>query len=343
MLTRQQKKTITTVAWFTVPTILIFLLVSVGLTLYTVQYITHPKKNPSFAATVKDYELLGILITQSEESWNLKNRGGQATGWLLRASTGAPAIILSHSLGQNRADLLSLGVGLQRAGYHVLLYDLRAQGTSGAEMVTYGDYESEDILAAIEHLKTLKDTEGNLLVDQERFGLYGVSIGGYASLVAASKEPAVKAVVVDAVYPDVKKMIKLRTKAMIGFNNSLIDSCLDMGMGLAYTNYATTSAIKSVRGFTETKQLYILGKDAGDLLMTTSEVYGQALGSKETVEVPHSRLNVLYKNDQDVYDPVVVDFFRRPDVLPPIPASAPEVKTETETKESSTADANEKK
>lgn len=319
MLKRQQKRTLINILKFVLPTTLVFALVSVGVTVYTVQQIVTPPKTKT-SATIEDYKLLGIMITQTEESWGLKNLGGTAKGWLLRAGTGAPAIILSHGYGQNKSDLLSLAVSLNRAGYHVLLYDLRAHGENGALFSSLGEYETDDLLAAIEHLKSLKDIDGNPLIDQQRIGLYGVSVGGFASMIAASKEPMVKALVVDAIYPDTQKGLHLWTKQATGVNNSLLYYMVDKGMSLLYVSeYPSKSALKAARMLTDTKQLYILGKDAGELLTMTGEIYSQASGPKETVEVPHSRIKVLYKNDQDVYDAVVVDFFRRPDVLLPLP------------------------
>lgn len=316
MLTRQQKRTLVTAVKYIVPIVVVFLIVMTLLVGYTLQSITHPPHTP-YSSDLKGYEFVGVFVPKSDESWNLKG-GGTGSGWLLRSSTGAPAIILSHSYGQNLADLLSLGVGLQRAGYHVLLYDLRAHGQNKQEATTLGDMESDDLLSAIDHIKNLKDENGNPLIDKERIGLYGVSIGGYASLVAAGKEPAVKAVVVDAVYPDVPRYVKIRVKQFSGFSNSLISYFADLGMKYYSSKYGQTSASKAVRNYTDVKQLYIIGKDTGDLQAATGELYNQALPQKETVEVPHSRINILYKNDQDVYDPVVVDFFRRPDVIPPL-------------------------
>jgi pimeloyl-ACP methyl ester carboxylesterase len=318
MLTRQQKRTLLTIVKFVVPTVLIFLVVTGVLVAYTIHHLTHPPKTKQ-AAKPEDYTRLGIWLPTSDESWSLKGED-KGSGWLLRASTGAPAIILSHSYGHNQADLLSLGVALQRAGYHVLLYDLRGHGESKVELSSLGEYEADDILNAIEHLKSLKDQDGKQLVDKDRIGLYGVSVGGYASLIAASKDPTVKAIAVDAVYPDVPHYVKSKLKDLSGIESGFIEYVTNLGMSLYFSNkYGQSSAKKAVSNFSEVKQLYIMGKDAGDMLANTGDVYNQAPPFKEAQEVPHSRTNILYKNDQDVYDPVVVEFFRRPDVLPPIP------------------------
>jgi pimeloyl-ACP methyl ester carboxylesterase len=322
MLTRQQKRTLITATKFVVPLIFVFILVVTSLNIYTIRAITHPKRT-EYSAGVEDYKITGVIIQKTDETWSLKG-GGTGNGWLLRAGTGAPAIVLSHSYGQNLADLLSLGVAIQRSGYHVLLYDLRGHGHSKEDFCSLGEYEVDDVLSAVDHLKELKDADGNSLVDKDRIGLYGASLGGYASLVAAGKDPSIKAVVVDAVYPDVKRYLQIKVKDFSGLNNGFVNYFTDLGMKLNFSNkYGSTSAVKTVRAYTDVKQLYILGKDAGDLLTTTREVYDQAALPKETVEVPHSSINILYRNDQDVYDPVVVEFFHRPDVMPATAAQAP--------------------
>src|SRR5438046_296606 len=140
MLTRQQKRTLITIVKFVVPAICIFLLVTASLTAFVIHSITHPTRTKR-SATPEDYKMLGIWIPYTDESWSLKG-DGQGAGWLLRSSTGAPVIILSHSYGQNQADLLSLGVALQRAGYHVLIYDLRGHGESKVEISSLGEYEA---------------------------------------------------------------------------------------------------------------------------------------------------------------------------------------------------------
>jgi pimeloyl-ACP methyl ester carboxylesterase len=317
MLKRQQKKLLLNILKYVVPVVSVTIIVTLSVVIYTASYITRPVRT-KYPATLEDYSLVGIRVPKTDESWSLKG-GGRAEGWLLRASTGAPAIIISHSYGQNLADFLSLGVALQRAGYHVLLYDLRGHGQSKVLGTSLGDIEVDDLLAAIAHLRTLRDADGNTLVDPDRVGLYGVSLGGYASLVAAGQEKAVKAVVVDAVYPDVPTYLKLRIKAFSTLSNSLLQRVTELGMKYYYSSkYGTTSAEKIAIELKDTKKLFILGKDAQDLQLTTAELYQKAAEPKESIDVPHSRVGILYKSDQDVYDPVVVDFFRRPDVLSPI-------------------------
>ena len=104
-----------------------------------------------------------------------------------------------------------------------------------------------------------------------------------------------KEIVVYDIYTDTQKGVQLKLKQATGLNNSLLESLVDKGIAFYASSYPSKSAVKAARSLTEVKQLYVLGKDAGDLLATTGEVYNQAMGYKETVEVPHSRIKILYK------------------------------------------------
>jgi pimeloyl-ACP methyl ester carboxylesterase len=287
----------------------------VALTYYTIQSLTQPP-HTSYKVSLDDYKRIGKIINKQDVSWSLKG-GGQGSGWLLLGPKGAPLIILSHSYGQNMVDQISLAVQLYDSGYHVLIYDLRAHGENKVEKSSLGDDEADDLLAAIDNAKNLKDATGEPLIDKDRIGLFGVSIGGYASLIAASKDTAVKAVAVDAVYPDVKRYTEIKIKEFSSLSNPLLLYFTDLGMKLNFSKYNTTSAVKAVRSFSQVKQLYIVGKDTKDLQTTTKELFNQALDPKATEEVPKSRINILYKLDQDVYDPVVLAFFLNS--LPPKP------------------------
>ncbi len=313
MLSRQQKKVLITVGKFVLPIVTAFVVLMLSLTFYTIKSLTKPQKT-TYAISLDDYKLIGVPITKQDISWSLKG-GGKADGWLFQGPKGAPLIVLSHSYGQNMVDQISLAVLLYSSGYHVLLYDLRGHGESAVEQTSLGDDEVDDLLAGIEQAKSLKDPNGEPLVDKNRVGLFGVSLGAYASLVAASKDPSIKAVAVDAIYPDVSRYLELKMKDFSSLSNPLLFYFTELGMKITFSKYGTTSAQKAVRNLAEVSQLYIVGKDAKELQTTTKELFNQALTPKAVEEVPKSRINILYKGDQDVYDPVVQTFFLT--ALPP--------------------------
>ncbi|HEX4948123.1 MAG TPA: alpha/beta fold hydrolase, partial [Blastocatellia bacterium] len=166
---------------------------------WLVYRVTHPRRT-NFEATPSHYQIFtGDGLSWSEEQWE-NTDGTIATGWLLRGAAGAPAIVLHHGYGKNRAELLNLGVKLCEAGYHVLLPDLRGHGASTVSYTSLGVYEKDDVNAAINFLKSKKSQQGQPLVDGSRVGVYGVSLGGYAALTAVAENPTIRVVVADSVY-----------------------------------------------------------------------------------------------------------------------------------------------
>ena len=58
--------------------------------------------------------------------------------------------------------------------------------------------KSEDLLAALDFLRTIKGDAQNPLVG-DRFGVYGVELGAYAAMRAANKDTRIQALVLDSI------------------------------------------------------------------------------------------------------------------------------------------------
>ena len=90
--------------------------------------------------------------------------------------------------------------GLYEAGYTVVAFDFRGQGDSDP-MPDYEplhwltEYEVDDVLAALDYVR------GNPEFENQPLGLYGISRGGCAALVAASRVPEVHCVAADSTPP----------------------------------------------------------------------------------------------------------------------------------------------
>jgi dienelactone hydrolase len=112
-------------------------------------------------------------------------------GWFIRRAEDdgqpAPAVIFVHGWPWNRlgnqagrsllpdrtVDLLEPARALARAGFHVLQFDLRNHGESGAAWpVTFGVHESRDFVGAVALLRRRPE------VDRSRVGAIGYSMGG---------------------------------------------------------------------------------------------------------------------------------------------------------------------
>jgi pimeloyl-ACP methyl ester carboxylesterase len=108
--------------------------------------------------------------------------GNTLSGWYLPAQGDdgrRVTFILTHGLFRSRYEMLERGLALWRAGYGVLLYDLRRHGASAAEFSTIGYDERHDVAAAYKFVRGRGP--------EDRVVLMGVSMGAAATLLAASE------------------------------------------------------------------------------------------------------------------------------------------------------------
>lgn len=122
--------------------------------------------------------------------------GTHFAGWFVMASPQAPTIILVHGFKGTRVDMLPWAHFLYNAGYNVLLYDSRGCGESEGLTITLGAREPDDVVGAVNYLKTRTDLR------VKRFGALGISLGAGIVILAAAKEPALAATVADSAWAD---------------------------------------------------------------------------------------------------------------------------------------------
>jgi uncharacterized protein len=312
------------VLWVFIPAVLVFVLGIAALDFYFIHRLTHPPRTELYGSP-RDFQLILQRPMWFEEKWK-NSDSTQTVGWLLSRGKPAPAIILSHGYGANRSELLTLSFELWKAGYNVLVYDLRGHGESPVKWSGLGTYEKDDLFSAMKFLRNRTNESGQPLLDG-RIGLYGVDIGGYTSLIASGQDPMIKAVAVDSVYPDVSRFMNHQLRKMVGSGsemaNKLVDSrwttqLSDLAMQLYLMRREDSApALDSVATITGRKILFIIGKDSGPFGAMTRELYNAARDQKQMVEVEQTRLLRLYDKASSDYDERVVAFFK--DAIPVAP------------------------
>lgn len=98
------------------------------------------------------------------------------------------AIVILHGHGGSLDPDIQRAPHFHRAGFNVLLFDFRAHGRSDGKLVTFGYLERQDVLGAVEFLKSR---------GVKRIGLLGFSYGGMASMLTAPLCADIHAVVSD--------------------------------------------------------------------------------------------------------------------------------------------------
>ena len=132
------------------------------------------------------------------------SRKGDVTleGWYLTSICCGPTVIVVHGISSNRSggEATEVAARLVKVCFNVLLFDLRAHGSSGGDRLTGGIDEAQDVLGAYDYLRSRGIPQRDIMV-------LGRSMGAGASVLAAAAEPEIGALVLDGTYADVTDLV----------------------------------------------------------------------------------------------------------------------------------------
>ena len=141
----------------------------------------------------------------------------QLVGWFIpgirpdKSLTTQRTIIMVHGYPGNRGTesvgMLDIANQFVRHGFAVLTFDLRAAGKSAPAPESLGYFEQRDVLGAVDFLQSGPLPYPELGRPYLIAG-WGVSMGGATLLLAAAREPAIRAVVSDCGYSDVLPILQ---------------------------------------------------------------------------------------------------------------------------------------
>ena len=178
------------------------------------------------------YGYISFMITSGLTNWDRKqqedepgnyglqyeeveftSRGDAITldGWYLPGDNGKPTIIFVHGIGSMRSgdNATEIAYHLVGQGFNVLLFDLRAHGSSGGDYVSAGYFEQKDVLGAIDFLLKRGVTTDDI-------GVIGFSMGAGTSILALVEEPGIRALVVDSPYARASDLLTSETTRKTG-------------------------------------------------------------------------------------------------------------------------------
>jgi pimeloyl-ACP methyl ester carboxylesterase len=297
-----------------VMTLVLAAAISLGLIIYG---ITRPPRSAYLVSKESFSQISSQASKVTDQSW--ANRDGtQARGWFLRGMEGAPAIVLLHRYGTDRSWLFNLGIKInETTNFTILWPDLRGHGLDPpVKWTSFGFREGEDVLAAIDFLKTLKTTKGKEFVGQH-IGLYGVELGAFAALKGAEHEANVRVLVLDSVPRSSDELIQSAVTADLGVNKDPILVVVRQGLKVYFLgNYHNTTACETAASLKDRKILLLSGPDAGYLRESTSALARCFQGSMQVemkTDLPLTGFNSPSATAEqgEAYDRRVIDYFDR--------------------------------
>ncbi len=264
---------------------------------FLVYKVTHPASipepvNPSF-----------YLLPSLEVTFSSSDRP-EIPGWWIPGLKGAPGIVLSPGYGMSRSDVLSLAAVLHGSGFNLLIYDQRGSGTSPRKPSTLGLYETEDLIQAIQFLKSRPES------NRDRLGIWGVDVGALAALRAAASVPEAQAIAVDGAFESPYDFLDLQISEDFGLNYPILHFGCRQIFGLLHIG--AISAINAqipLQALSNRVILFIEGENRRSLGLLTSALYKKIQPQKELISFKASRIHMMSGEDLKSYDRQVASFF----------------------------------
>jgi uncharacterized protein len=191
--------------------------IGIGVGMYIVETLTHPKKSTLFAEyTFSPFEL---GLPAEEVSFAPLYGEHKVSGWYVPAAEATTTIILSPGYREGRSDMLGMGAMLWRAGYNVLLFEYYGHGTVVGKSVTLGYREINDFLGAVIYAKQH--------APQTRLGAVGYSMGAAVSIMGCARTTEVEALVADSAFATHRSVIDYAVRRQLHLPFALFDWITD--------------------------------------------------------------------------------------------------------------------
>lgn len=295
--------------------ILIILLVALLIALVSIVYgITRPPRRDHLVTPQTFAQISGTArsLKVTEEIW--RNRDGTAArGWLLRGAEGAPAVVFLHRYGGDRSLLFNLGMKVNEATNFTILWpDLRGHGLNPpVNWTSFGSREGDDVLAALDFLRSLKGESRNQLIG-EAFGIFGVELGAYAALRAASKDESVQVLVLDSVPRDQNDLVDGAVRGEVRVSTMALILPARVATRLYFLRqYDNQNSCALAAALGARRVLLLAGEDEGYLRNSTKSLERCFPNVEAKTDLPLSGFTLPSATGEqgESYDRPVIDFF----------------------------------
>ncbi len=227
--------------------------------------------------------------------------GSELAAWAAQGDCRCGAVVLMHGVRANRRSLIGRAEMLHQAGYSVLLVDLQAHGESPGRHITFGHLERRDATAAVAFAKHR--------FPNEPVGVIGISLGGAAAALAGDALDA-EAVVLEAVYADIRSATENRLRMRVGPLASLITPVLLFQLPMR--TEATVDDLRPVETvrLLDAPVLVVAGtEDERTKPLDTQRLYAAASSPKQLWWVEGAAHEDYLTFDTESYRQQVLEFF----------------------------------
>ena len=299
------------------PILLVLAAAFVGILGWMVYGILNPPRQAYLVTPQSFANISGVALKVTDETWTNRD-GTRARGWLLRGGQGSPAVVFLHRYGGDRSWLFNLGIKLNETSNFTILWpDLRGHGMEPpVKSSSFGVNEGGDLLAALDFLKTLKSPSQDNLV-ANRVGVYGVELGAYATLIAASQDPAVQVLTLDSVPRDANELVNTAVSTDLGVSSPILLSMARLATRTYFLgHYSDKTSCDAAAALNNQQVLLLAGADSGHLRDSTVALrtcFPSGVKVEARTDLPLTGFTLASATGEqgEAYDRPVIDFFAR--------------------------------
>jgi dipeptidyl aminopeptidase/acylaminoacyl peptidase len=239
-----------------------------------------------------------------------RNDGMKIAGWYMQNPASKSAIILVHGRFENRASAMSctfpkLAAALHKAGFSVLMIDLRGHGKSETARCDFGLKSKNDVLGAVDWLTAQGFAPGQI-------GALGISIGGSAVNYAAAEEPAIGAIVGDSTYSDMKPVAEIIWQDEYGLPHFFLPGVFLMHRILMGFDIRDAVPLNAVREMEPRPIFFIHCKSDKIIPITqTKEMVAAMPGAESWIIDKGCEHAQIYPSIPEAYESRVISFFQK--------------------------------
>jgi fermentation-respiration switch protein FrsA (DUF1100 family) len=264
-----------------------------GVSGYVGWNLTHPVRQQI------DNTPLSVGLSYEDVVFSSRGDGLALKGWLIPSNGSNKTVILAHGYRKNRlqSDVPALPIvkALAAKGYNVLMFDFRNSGESEGELTSVGQYEVQDLLGAIDYIKSKTEISSEIV-------LLGFSMGASTAIVAGAREPAVSAVIADAPFADLETYLNKNLSVWTDLPSVPFNQAFFMVVpALTGLRPETVSPVHEIGNLGSRPILLIHGEADEDIPIENSELLQRAYPQAALLRVPGAKHVKSYETDPALY------------------------------------------
>lgn len=262
--------------------------------------LTHPVRQQ----IDKNPQSVGLPF--EEVAFNSRGDGLNLKGWLIPAPGSTKTVILAHGYRKNRLQNdvpgLSIAQALVADHCNVLMFDFRNSGESEGQLTSVGQYEVQDLLGAVDYIKSKPDISQQII-------LMGFSMGASTAILAGSREPAVTAVIADSPFADLKTYLDKNLSVWTELPSVPFNQAFFLVVPpLTGLNMDAVSPVKEVQNLGNRPLLLIHGEGDEDIPIENSEQLQGVYPQAQLLRIPGAKHVKNYETDPQLYLSTVTTF-----------------------------------